>query len=131
MALKKGARSLTGASFLFAHLGLYFKRIPDCQDDDLVKSAEPMALIAGARCFAPDIGHAPRAPTMPCAQRIVGASGHSPQGDRNDEVAAQRRRWIFMKPSPLVEVMISFSEAGRKLSNKPIFSDMNRPCWAI
>jgi hypothetical protein len=39
-----------------------------------------MVSIAGVRCFAPDIGHAQRAPTMQGAQKIIieGAIHESP-----------------------------------------------------
>jgi hypothetical protein len=36
--------------------------------DELEKSRQRMVSIVGARCFAPDIGHAHRAPTMQGAQ---------------------------------------------------------------
>jgi len=38
--------------------------------DDLVKSHRNDGFIVGARCFAPDIGHAQRAPTMQGAQKL-------------------------------------------------------------
>jgi hypothetical protein len=56
-----------------------------------------MVSIVGARCFAPAIGHAQRAPTLQDAQKIiVGAIHELPlQVRRNDEVETQRRRWTF------------------------------------
>jgi hypothetical protein len=48
--------------------------------DDLAKSRKTIVSIVGARCFAPDIGHAQRAPTIQGAQKL-----------RRE---AHRRRWI-------------------------------------
>jgi hypothetical protein len=61
--------------------------------DDQVKFRILMVSIVGARCFAPDIGHAPRAPTMQGAQKL--RSEAHVRVRRNDEVAAQRSRWTF------------------------------------
>ena len=61
--------------------------------DDLVKSHQNDGFIVGARCFAPDIGPAQRAPTMQGAQKL--RSEAYLQIRCNDEVAAQRRRWTF------------------------------------
>jgi hypothetical protein len=52
-----------------------------------------MVSIVGARCFAPDIGHALRAPTLQGAQKLRSEAHLSVC--RNDEVAAQRRRLTF------------------------------------
>jgi len=56
-----------------------------------------MVSIVGARCFAPDIGHAQRAPTMQGAQKLR-SEAHL-RVRRNDEVAAQscseQDRWTF------------------------------------
>jgi len=49
------------------------------------KIGETMAFIAGARGFAPDIGHAPRAPTLQSLQKLWSA--------------AQRHRWAFYETS--------------------------------
>jgi len=38
--------------------------------DNLVKSHQNDGFIVGARCFAPDIGHAQRAPTMQGAHNL-------------------------------------------------------------
>jgi len=52
-----------------------------------------MVSIVGARCFAPDIGHAQRAPTMQGAQKLRSATYL--QVRCMYEVAAQRSRWTF------------------------------------
>ena len=54
-----------------------------------------MVSIVGARCFAPDIGHAQRAPTMQGAQELR-SEAHF-QVRCNDEVEAHRRRWTFFE----------------------------------
>jgi len=41
---------------------------------NLEKAGKPMVSIVGARCFAPGMGHAQRAPTLQGAQKIIG--GH-------------------------------------------------------
>jgi len=72
-----------------------------------------MVLIVGARSFAPDIGHAQRAPTMPGAQEIKsrGGSGPALRVPRNDEVEAQSRserdRWTFYEVIKVLRILPS------------------------
>ena len=64
-----------------------------------------MVSIVGARCFAPDIGHAPRAPTMQGAQKLR-REAHL-QVRRNNEVEAQRSRWTFYETINSIFIALS------------------------
>jgi len=50
-----------------------------------------MVSIVGARCFAPDIGHAQRAPTVQGVQKLRSEAHISRASRDNDEVEAQSR----------------------------------------
>jgi len=69
--------------------------------DDLVKSHQTMVSIVGARCFAPDIGHAQRAPTLQGAQKL--------RSEAYLQVRCNAADGLFTKPSSF-----AFHDAKRK-----------------